>query len=105
MVNGNTSHDGPCACLTSPECNSAKILRMPNLAASLRRVKKSLATLNDMRMLGRERERNSVSYVSHLCTFGALISINVMNFALICKDRTAIPLNLCKIQEFPRLES
>ena len=56
-------------------------------------------------MFGRERERNSDSYLTHLCTFGALISINVMNFALICKVRTAISLNLCKIQEFPRLES
>ena len=72
---------------------------------TLRRIEKSLAVSGDMRMLGREREDNGVSYFSHLCTFGALISINVMNFALICKDRTAISLNLCKIQEFPRLES
>ena len=36
---------------------------------------------------------------------GAFISINVMNFARICKDRAAISLSLCKIQEFPKLES
>ena len=90
MVTGNTSHDGPCACLTSPECNSAKIQRLPNLRAVPAACQKSLATLNDMRMLGRERERNGVCYFSHLCTFGALISINVMKFALICKDRLTV---------------
>ena len=105
MAIRNTSHDGPCACLTSPECNSVKILRMPNLRAVPAACQKSLATLNDMRMLGRERERKGLYYFSHLCTIGASISINIMNFALICKDRTAISLNLCKIQEFPRLES
>ena len=47
--------------------------------------KKILAPSYDMRMLGRERERNGALYLSHLCTFGALISINVMKFALICK--------------------
>ena len=105
MAIRNTSHDGPSACLTSPECNSAKILRLPNLRAVNVGGKKSLATLNDMRMLGRERERNSVYYFSCLCTIGALISINVVNFPLICKDRTAIPLSFFKIKEFPRLES
>ena len=105
MAIRNTSHDGPSACLTSPECNSAKIQRLPNLRAVNVGGKKSLATLNDMRMLGREREINGDSFFSHLCTFGASISTNVMNLALICKDRTAISLNLCKIQEFPRLES
>ena len=48
--------------------------------------------------------KDSISLLTPL-HLGALISINVMNFALICKDRTAISLNLCKIQEFPRLES
>ena len=105
MAIRNTSHDGPCACLTSPECNSAKILRLPNLRAVNVGGQKFLASSNDMRMLGRERENISIYYLAHLCTFCALISINVMNFALICKDRTAISLNLCKIQEFPRLES
>ena len=73
-------------------------------------VKKILATSNDMRMLGRERENNCVLITPlHL---GALTSINeillitpLMNFALICKDRMAIPLSFCKIKEFPRLES
>ena len=68
MAIRNTSHDGPSACLTSPECNSAKILRMPNLRAVNVGGKKSLATLNDMRMLGLERERNGICYFSHLCT-------------------------------------
>ena len=31
MAIRNTSHNGPSACLTSPECNSAKILGLPNL--------------------------------------------------------------------------
>ena len=105
MAIRKTSHDGPCACLTSPECNSAKILRSPNLRAGNVIGQKIPCKSNDMRILGRERERNGDPYVSHLCTFGALISINVINFALICKDRTAISLSLCKIQEFPRLES
>ena len=96
MAIRNTSHDGPCACLTSPACNSAKILRMPNLRAVPADVsKKSLATLNDMRMLGREREKNGVLYFSHRCTPGALISINVMNFTLICKDRVTVSLTSC----------
>ena len=73
MAIRNTSHDGPSACLTSPECNSVKILRMPNLRAVPAARQKSLATLNDMRMLGRERERDGVCYFSHLCTFGATI--------------------------------
>ena len=46
-----------------------------------------------MRMLGREREKNVVSYYSHLCTFGAFISVNVMKFALICKDRLTVSLS------------
>ena len=54
---------------------------------------KILATSNDMRMLGREREINGVFYFSHLCTFGAFISINLMDFAMICKDRIAVFLN------------
>ena len=87
MAIRNTSHDGPSACLTSPECNSAKIQRLPNLRAVPAACQKSLATLNVMRMLGRERERNGVYYFSHLCTIGASISINVMKFALICKYR------------------
>ena len=68
MVTGNTSHDGPCACLTSPECNSAKILRMPNLRAVNVGGQKFLATSNDMRMLGRERENISTYYLAHRCT-------------------------------------
>ena len=61
----NTSHDGPCACLTSPECNSAKIQRLPNLRAVNVGGQKFLATPNDMRMFGPERENNSIYYLSH----------------------------------------
>ena len=83
MAIRNTSHDGPCACLTSPECNSAKILRMPNLRAVNAACQKILATLNDMRMLGRERERNGVCYFSHLCTIGAkFYEVLVLNAAI-----------------------
>ena len=124
----NTGHDGPPAFQTSPECNSEKILRMPNQHAdreadrkisrslrryayarsrtrekscfllitpammvrplskpppsatarkscgcqtstpTVRRIEKSLAVSGDMRMLGRERERNRVSYLSYFCT-------------------------------------
>ena len=67
MAIRNTSHDGPSACLTSPECNSAKILRLPNLRAVNVGGQKFLATSNDMRMLGREREINGVCYFSHPC--------------------------------------
>ena len=31
MAIRNTGHDGPSACQTFPECNSARILRLPNL--------------------------------------------------------------------------
>ena len=67
MAIRNTSHDGPCACLTSPECNSAKILRMPNLRAVNVGDQKFPAAPNDMRMLGRERENISLYYLAHLC--------------------------------------
>ena len=67
MAIRNTSHDGPSACLTSPECNSAKIQRMPNLRAVPAACQKILATSNDMRMLGRERENISIYYLAHLC--------------------------------------
>ena len=69
MAIRNTSHDGPCACLTSPECNSLEIQRLPDLRVVNVGVPKNLLqSPNDMRMLGRERELNGVSYFSHRCT-------------------------------------
>ena len=53
-----------------PSATVMKILWMPNQHAdpAKRDQKNLLQSPNDMRMLGREREKNCVSYFSHLCT-------------------------------------
>ena len=51
-----------------PSATARKSCGCQTSTPTLRRIKKSLAGSVDMRMLGREREKNSVSYLSHLCT-------------------------------------